>query len=277
MVVVQKALRRRFTFIVALLAVIAGGIVGAAVRATAQPSQSLAPSALAAPPRALAPAAVATNATCGETITASLTLNGDLTCTAAGLYVSGKSVVLNLGGHTISGGATWPGVDLTGTSDTVENGSIQGFYYGVETEVTSSTDVVSAITETGAHGYGMLLEGGGVKVTNSIAAFAQSDGIATGVGGDTFTGDQELNNGGSGLFTGNGATITSNIANGNHDRGIWADSTAVLTNNIANYNALDGILASTPNIKSKGNTAKGNGYPTPTSTGADQCIGVACN
>ena len=69
---------------------------------------------------------MATNAHCGQAINASLTLNGDLTCSSGvGLIVSGNSVVLNLNGFAVINSASGSvGVIVSGSHDTVEKGTV---------------------------------------------------------------------------------------------------------------------------------------------------------
>ena len=72
---------------------------------------------------AVTPNVLATNAHCGQTVSASLTLNGDLDCSAvggSGLTVTANSVVLNLNGHTIFGPVHTRATALT-SATTVNN------------------------------------------------------------------------------------------------------------------------------------------------------------
>ncbi|MFN2607601.1 MAG: right-handed parallel beta-helix repeat-containing protein [Acidimicrobiales bacterium] len=76
-------------------------------------------------------------ATCGQEVSANTTLAGDLTCTSGpALIVTADNVVLDLGGHTITGhgaaSAGAPGILLRNVKGvTVRKGTITGFGAGV--------------------------------------------------------------------------------------------------------------------------------------------------
>lgn len=71
--------------------------------------------------------------TCGQTITQDTRLTSDLTCPPGnGLVIGADNIILNLGGHTISGNFATPfpttGVEINSHSGvTVRNGTIEGF------------------------------------------------------------------------------------------------------------------------------------------------------
>lgn len=70
------------------------------------------------------PAAQAASVACGATITKSVTLTADLLNCAGGLTIGANGVVLNMNGHTMSGGG---GIGMYDYSDvTVENGILEG-------------------------------------------------------------------------------------------------------------------------------------------------------
>jgi hypothetical protein len=226
----------------------------------------------------VAPDVTATNAHCGQTVTATLTLNGDLFCSGDALTVSGTSVVLNLAGHELGGDGTGDGVQLTGKSDTVENGLIINFSYGVD--VQGTTDTVSAVRSVYNFNRGIMDVGTGTKITNSVAANNVYFGILSYSVGGVLSGDHELNNGTSGLeLLGQKQTVTSNVADGNVFYGILDQGFGTtLTKNVANFNHLDGILISGGDpavIDGAGNTAKGNDYATGATP--EQCSGVVCS
>jgi parallel beta-helix repeat protein len=267
----------------------AGSVV--AVQASASgsgSSASVAPTAPKAPPRPagaaakIAPAVIATNAHCGQTLTASVTLNGDLVCPGAGLIIAKASVVLNLNGHTITGpGAFYInyGVQISGTSDTVENGVITGFYHGVNASGTTDTILNMRINHSS---YGVVDYGSGLKVTTSTIALTTYDGVyAAGVGA-TYSGDHELNNGiGSGysglVIHGAKTLVTGNVANGNRQYGILdAGTGTTLTKNTASFNGWDGIFVQgdVTVVDGAGNIAKGNDYVS--GNPPVQCEGVVC-
>jgi hypothetical protein len=229
----------------------------------------------------LSPAVTATNAHCGQTLTASLTLNGDLFCSGTALTVTGASAVLNLGGHEVAGPngtASGPiGIRLSGKSETVTNGLVTNFAIGVY--VTGASDTVSAVRAT-YNFEGIYDAGPTTKITNSVAASNGNVGIYTvlGAGGGTYSGDHELNNSYGLVIVSNAAKmiITGNIAEGNTIYGIDDGGFGTtLTKNIANFNGNDGIyVAEVAVIDGGGNTAKGNDYTT--GNAPEQCHGVVC-
>jgi hypothetical protein len=220
------------------------------------------------------PNVVATNATCGETITASLTLNGDLSCPSSlvAITIGAKSVTLNLNGHTIDGGSTSiTGVSMSFASDVVEKGLISNFVSrGVD--LAGSTSTVTAIRAVN-DGVGIVDQGTSDKITNNIAT-GNSYGIVAYGYLSTYSGNHLLNNSQGGMFISDtGGVVTSNIADGNGFNGIWdANGLGVtLTKNTANYNGALGINGAASNlIDGGGNLAKGN-------TTSTQCYGVVCS
>ena len=72
---------------------------------------------------------------CGDVITASTTLDADLTCPpGAGwaINIGASNITLDLGGHTISGHAPGVGVLATGREGiAIRNGAIEGFQEGI--------------------------------------------------------------------------------------------------------------------------------------------------
>lgn len=224
------------------------------------------------------PAVLATNASCGQTITASLTLNGDLVCSGNGLTISGTgAVVLNLNGHQISGpgtSLTTTGIELDSKSATVENGIVTSFYTGVAAYGT--TDTVSNVRVNFSR-YGINDFGTGTKLTNCVVWASVTLGIAGQGSGSVYSGDHELNNQGNGLYVyGSKITVTGNVANGNAGVGIGdIGGYTTLTKNTANFNFTDGIYTNAPTATDGGgNTAKGNNYGAGT---PEQCHGVVCS
>jgi parallel beta-helix repeat protein len=72
---------------------------------------------------------------CGTVVTDDLRLRNDVTgCTGPGLVVGAPGVRIDLGGHTVSGTGTSPGIDNgSGFDDvTVRNGTVRGFAWGVD-------------------------------------------------------------------------------------------------------------------------------------------------
>jgi hypothetical protein len=226
------------------------------------------------------PDVTATNVRCGQTLTASVTLNGDLFCPGGNaLIIAKSSVVLNLNGHeigsTVSGAGI--GVEVSGTSDTVDNGLITGFGYGVQ--VFGATDTISAVRAT-YNRTGIFEAGTGVKLTNDVAAQNTFNGISSGGSGTVLTGDHDVSNGlPTGVYglllDGSKQTVTSNTAGGNgfgiYDGGFGT----TLKTDTANFNHNDGIYVSEVDvIDGGGNLAKGNDYDSGQSP--EQCYEVVC-
>lgn len=92
-------------------------------------------------------AAAAPNLSCGEVISASVTLTGNLHCDGTGLIVDADNdVTLDLGGHTVTGNGTGDGIVLSSSDEpdftyTLENGRISGFASGVLAGAVSVADV----------------------------------------------------------------------------------------------------------------------------------------
>ena len=76
---------------------------------------------------AVAPAAIVS---CGQVITATIVVENDLAdCPAAGLVVGAPGIIVDLGGHTIAGGASATrGIDVSGFNGVVvRNGTVIDF------------------------------------------------------------------------------------------------------------------------------------------------------
>lgn len=90
---------------------------------------------------------------CGETITTSITVANNLTCSGSALIIGASNVTLDLGGHVLRGGGAGTGVAVSSpqferlTGDTVRNGTISGFTEGLFLEDVQDT-VLSSLTLT---------------------------------------------------------------------------------------------------------------------------------
>jgi hypothetical protein len=280
---------RRSTLLVAAVCIAAGAGTAAAVQASAS-GDAPAPTAPTKPkldstppvtPRAaagrLSPAVVATNAHCGQVLTASLTLNGDLNCAGTALHITANNINLNLGGHVISGNSSGFGVDVAGTTDTVQNGVITQFDTGIY--VHGKTVTVLNVRAT-YNNTGIADNGTTTKITTSVAASNYYHGIVSGGTGGVYSGVHELSNGLSGGFYGlylfgSTTTVTNNVANGNGGYGILDQGFATkFTTTTADFNGLDGLyISEIAAVDGGGNTAKGNGYGGGT---PEQCRGIVC-
>ena len=275
----------------AVLALVAAGAVGASVSAYAGGSSTpSAPKSATSParpagvrPATVRPYTAATNAHCGMTVTAALTLNGDLICGGfeahAALTVTANSITLNLNGHGIFGfaGTSQDGIDIEGVSDTVQNGFVRGWADGVK--VDGMKDTVTKIYASGNQ-VGIFDRGATDRITNNTAYANTTDGFdAFGNSGGSLTSDRASGNSVDGFdIGGSNYTVTASAAGGNTIDGFLDEGTHVtFSSNSANNNGRDGIDADFGDdelIDLGGNTAKGNGYGsggTPV-----QCVNITC-
>jgi hypothetical protein len=277
----MKMTNRRMSVVLAVLGAGIGASVTMAVQATAGPTAPPSPPPPLRPPATAgirADAAPATNAHCGQTITASLFLNGDLYCSGGtALTVAGAGVVVNLNGHLIGGDGTGIGIQVTGRSDSVQNGLLTEFNEGLD--VTGANDTVSTVRATYNNGPGFFDEGRGTKLTNDFVAFSASDGVVS-VGADgVYTGVHAVNSGNNGMILeGSDASVTAMIANGNDDNGIDdLGYGTTLTRNVADFNGNAGIYSRDASlVDGGGNSAKANERSQDPSA-AVECLGVVCS
>jgi parallel beta-helix repeat protein len=239
--------------------------------------------------------AVAAPVTCGSSITMNTRLDRDLDCgSGVALQLDGTDIVLNLGGHTISG--TGVGIHSTfGQRSTIRNGTIRGFTLGVDLDRTvgmriqnvrfvdnrtavnlsrnvdttvvsnrivgSVTDGVSVSLSNRTQVRRNVLRGNGVGISLSFAS------------NSTVSRNRVTRSGGDGiavLGSSSGTTVSGNAANRNGDDGIDVDNASTtVTRNTANRNGDLGIEAVDGVTDGGGNTARRNGNPA-------QCTGVAC-
>lgn len=283
-----SGLRRRAIVVVALLGAASG--TGWAVSSQAFASgttsgvtSSTSPAPLVPPRPAGAPlkpaATVATNVHCGETITATVTLNGDLYCpglnsgNALTIHGGSTAITFNLNGHTISSDQSGLCIVAQSPSVIVENGFVSQCGWGVAMEGSKGT--VTKLTVSGSV-QGIVDFGVGTKVTGNTVSYSGGDGIYAGGLGATYSGNH-LSSNYDGIVVGPGVlSVTGNAADSSNDNGIdVVDGGATYSNNSANYNGHDGMNANNqPIIDGGGNTAHGNNY---NSTTPEQCSGFACS
>ena len=98
-----------------------------------------------------APGVAAANPACGATLTSSVKLTSDMSCSGTALTVGKSGITINLNGHTITGsGYTngYYGVYNYGYDKvTVENGTITDFEYGLYDEYTTGAKVIDLKTD----------------------------------------------------------------------------------------------------------------------------------
>jgi parallel beta-helix repeat protein len=134
--------------------------------------------------------------TCGTSIFTSTTLTSDLNCTGNGVVVSAPNVVLDLGGHTISGvqvpddqpGTSGVVISSNRSGVIVRNGTIRGFNRGVSVNPGANSGLVTKLT-LDANALGMGIFGNptsvsGVRlISNTISNTTRFSGIQmTGTG-----------------------------------------------------------------------------------------------
>jgi Right handed beta helix region len=103
---------------------------------------------------------------CGETVTSSFKLTGDIDCPQeAGFIVGAAGIEINLAGHGMfgdiaSGGGGPTGIDNTGGYDdvTIRNGTVGGFGTGIETTDASRNHILDIAS--GAAGNAVTMRGG---------------------------------------------------------------------------------------------------------------------
>lgn len=236
-------------------------------------------------------ATTATDVHCGETLAASVVLNGDLICPAntTALLISKPSITLNLNGHTIASAAPpntyGNGVVVSSNSDIVDNGTITGFYYGVQIDklgegaADPTSDTVTKIRAT-YNWAGILDNGSKSKVTSNITYANAHFGIFELGSSATITGNIATSNGFDGVVVdfASGILVSGNQADSNLENGILTvfSTGTTITGNTANFNTDDGIVSSDPDtIDGGGNIANGN--DTRTGDTPEQCSAIACS
>jgi parallel beta-helix repeat protein len=190
--------------------------------------------------------------TCGQEITESVTLTSDMDCDPVALIVTGDNVVLDLGGHTISGPGpgrrSWPlpnfnvaGVIVRGDNVTVQNGTIDTSAIGLLVDGASG-GTFSNLRTVGNY-YGLYLYEGGQHTVTSNAVRDNVYGLHLQKShGNTLHGnDLSLQThhspGGYGLYlyASNDNLIEGNTIQENLNWGLWfSDSTGntIVRNNV---------------------------------------------
>lgn len=202
------------------------------------------------------PATAAGHIECGDTILEDTVLISDLVCdgTTDALIVGADNVVLDLGGHTITGpGAyqgTGSGIRLTGRSGvTVQKGTITGFQSGVVIDSGADNTVTKVSAVANDRGV-TLANAAGSLVSQSTFADNGRDGVA--IGGAGSAGSVVTQN----TITGNvwgitinatpDATLSRNTIDANRfGIAVFAGaSAAVVSQNTVTNSVFDGIETS---------------------------------
>jgi hypothetical protein len=242
---------------------------------------------------------------CGQALTASVTLTADLSCPGShGLVADANGIVVNLNGHTLTGDGSHDGVLVDGhTGVTIENGIVDDFSNGVAVQGHSdgskvvnlrvfgngtgvfvgSTDkaLVTKVTAV-LNSVGLIIfSGTGVQVTANTVVESSTHGIELqDEAGLVASGNKSLNNTDNGFHVIGATTgsLTGNVADGNGANGFFVNpavaglgSGLVVSKNRAAFNGTFGIAAAAPGaIDGGGNVVQDNGT-------AAQCQDVACD
>ncbi len=216
---------------------------------------------------------------CGDTVTSSYTLTGNLTCTGNGLRVGAAGITIDGGGFTITGdgGADDYGIyNLSGYSGVTirDFDNITNFNYGIyitgginnniQNVTANANNFVGIILNSGSghtvnqstannnNSYGILVNCNSNFITNNTANSNLGDlvngnpnaGIYLNINtnSNTLTGNTTDNNSqhGIGLFLSNNNTLTSNSASGNRVGNISNISLLSTGNAIDTTNLVEG-------------------------------------
>jgi parallel beta-helix repeat protein len=212
--------------------------------------------------------------TCGQTVTKSVTLKANLDCSAGGmdgLNIGKNGIVIDLNGHTITGGGGadhYDGIYNNGFDNvTVENGTIKNFYYDYYSQYAHHETVtkVTLVLDASQDYYGLFSGYGGSntysynKVTNAYYGF-----YVYGTAGDTFTHNTVTGNL-YGVYDeyAQHETWLANTFSYNADQGYYNDyGSPILIGNVANHNGADGFYIDCDSYGSavvKNNVATHNG------------------
>jgi hypothetical protein len=201
----------------------------------------------------LAPTVAEAAVACGQTITTSMTLTSDLTCTGNGIFVNAPGVILDLGGHTITGpapsGGSTRGVVATSNRPNIviRNGTVRGFDLGVDVDPGANGSLVTGVTMD-ANGLGLRTNTGvsNVRATrNTITNTSRFSAVQLGGNGNRVDTNVLTDGAFSGVFfSGNNDVITANLITGMGGRGVSLDafpsSPGPFTNNQITANNISG-------------------------------------
>jgi parallel beta-helix repeat protein len=190
---------------------------------------------------------------CGDTITVSTTLTQDLFCGPGdGLVIGADDVVLDLGGHTITGPGAYgvgaeAGVRVARKSGvTVTKGSITGYAEAVVLD--QSTDAVVSKLEAFANDRGINVGGGGGHLIEKNHLHDNGrDAVRLAVTSDNIVAKNTVTDNVFGIGVADFSDdnlVEKNVATGNRDFGVAAYSGAtgtVISKNVVSATSVDGI------------------------------------
>lgn len=171
-----------------------------------------------------APPAFATHVQCGDTITASTTLDSDLVdCPGPGIRVTGPNVTLDLGGHTVDGTGTGDGIRASAcplhedcfepaNSFVIRNGTVRDFRIGVD--ASDGPFLVEGLVVTQNLVIGLTANHAvGATVRGILAHGNGASGINLGFLREATVVDNEVHSNGSGM---GGGTVVGSVVERNH-------------------------------------------------------------
>ncbi len=108
----------------------------------------------------ITPPPVPGSVNCGDVITQSIILTGDvLGCLGDGLIIGADGLTIDLGGYTLTGTGLGAGILNDGYNFvTVRNGTIQGFNYGVQLNPGTALNILELLTVSINLGSGIILQ-----------------------------------------------------------------------------------------------------------------------
>ena len=156
----------------------------------------------------LAPMAAHAAVACGQTITASMTLDHDMNCpTGNGVNINAHNVVLDLGGHTINGappsGGGRRGVSVTFDHHgvVITNGVIRGFDQGVGMSGQADATVTGLTLDSNGSGIITQADSAGSRITgNAIVNTTQFSAIQLGGSRHVVESNSIVSPNGTGVF-----------------------------------------------------------------------------
>ena len=192
---------------------------------------------------------------CGDQVTSSVTLTADLTCDGGGdgLVIAADGVVLDLGGHTISGAGAYgagsgAGVRVAERQDvTVRNGTIRAFAAGLEIQQSQRVWVSGLDISDGDRGVNVG-GGGSHLIEKNVIHDNGRDAVRIAVSAGNRVSKNTISGNVFGIGVADGSTgtvVEKNVAVGNGEFGAAAYSGArgtAFLKNIIRGTAKDGLL-----------------------------------
>ena len=201
---------------------------------------------------------------CGQVLTTSGFMGGDLNCSGSpGVVVGASGITIDLKGYVLRGDrSVFLGIDDSGDFDgvTIKNGVVRNFNYGVYTQSGDNISI-SNLVVSGNQLDGILVGGVGAKVKASNVSSNGLNGVEVGaaaiVQSTVASGNGNLGIGVSGA----GAKVQSSTAIGNEGVGIHGTGAGVkVLSSTATGNGQDGILVASEGARVQGNRAEANGF-----------------